>query len=109
MRRKGTADPVTPDVANEVFERDHNSCVASALGVMTICEDVWGQPIIAGFRRGLELHHVHEGYGKTGKRAPSDKFHLVCLCHLHHDGWARSHVHEIRAYLGQHYAMWKTP
>lgn len=48
----------------------------------------------------LTLDHVQDGYGRMGKRAPSDPAHLVTLCAHHHlDGWATSHRPELRAYL----------
>jgi len=93
-------DPVTPDVAEAVFSRDGNACVAPRLGATEECRDVWGNPIRLGSRSGLTLDHVHEGYGKAGKRAPSDPAHLVTVCHHHHlNGWATSHRPELRKYL----------
>jgi hypothetical protein len=83
MRR----DPVTTTVRIEVFERD-SGCVAPELGALDLCN---GR---------LTLDHIQDGYGRMGKRAPSDPGHLVSLCWHHHlDGWATSHRPELRAYL----------
>lgn len=48
----------------------------------------------------LTLDHVKDQL-RMGKRAPSDKAHLVTLCRRHHldTGWATSHRPELRAYL----------
>ena len=82
-------DPVTLEMREAVFERDGWQCVAPRLGAADPCI-VW-----------LTLDHVQSGYGRMGKRAPSDPAHLVTLCRHHHlDGWATSHRPELRAYLG---------
>lgn len=84
MTRK---DPVTPQVALEVFNRD-KGCVAVELGEWaSSCE---GR---------LTLDHVRD-HAMMGKRAPSDAAHLVALCWHHHlDGWATSHRPLLREYL----------
>lgn len=84
MRR----DPVTHDVALAVLRRDAG-CVAVTLG-----ED----PSTCGGR--LTLDHVRDHAAMGGRRAPSDKRHLVSVCWHHHlDGWATSHKPELREYL----------
>ena len=84
MRR----DPVTPDLAVAVIERDQG-CVAVLLGE---------EPSTCGGR--LTLDHVKDE-PRMGKRAPSDMAHLVTVCEWHHiwSGWATSHRPELREYL----------
>lgn len=83
-RRK---DPVTPELAEYVLERD-GGCVAPRLDSLS------------GECRGrLTLDHIRD-YAMMGKRAPSDERHLVTVCEHHHlDGWATSHRPILRAYL----------
>lgn len=84
MRR----DPVTPDVALAVLNRDAG-CVAVVLGASP-----------SECRGRLTLDHVKD-QPRMGKRAPSDERHLVALCEAHHlwTGWATSHRPELREYL----------
>lgn len=83
-------DPVRPELRIAVFERD-GGCVAPRLGAETPC---------GGY---LTLDHVQSGYGRMGKRAPSDAAHLASICAAHHlwSGWATSHRPELRAYLAR--------
>lgn len=82
-----TRDPVTPELRIAVFTRDQG-CVAPRLGATDDC------------RSPLTLDHIQSGYGRMGKRAPSDPAHLVSVCWHHHlDGWSTSHRPELRAYL----------
>ncbi len=64
-------DTVTPDVALAVFTRDQG-CVAPRLGGSTM--DCFGRN---------RIEHVQSGYGRMGRRAPSDPAHLVTLCEGH--------------------------
>lgn len=83
-------DPVTPELRIEVFERDHG-CVAPTIDYF--CDPCNGR---------LTLDHIQEGYGRMGKRAPSDRGHLVSVCWHHHlDGWSTSHRAELREYLAR--------
>lgn len=92
MKRHPRKDPVTPDLRLYVLERDR-WCVA-----MTVDPTLAGGA--ASCRGRLTLDHVQDGYGRMGKRAPSDRAHLVTLCEHHHlDGWATSHRPELREYL----------
>lgn len=88
MKRHPHKDPVTPALRLAVLERDHG-CVTDR-----VAKD-------ADYCTGrLTLDHVQDGYGRMGKRAPSDMAHLVTLCEHHHlDGWATSHRPELREYL----------
>lgn len=88
MRRKPRTDPVTPELALAVLQRD-GGCVAPYLG---------GSLMDCGGRDTLD-HVKHEP--RMGKRAPSDMAHLVTLCESHHlwTGWATSHRPELREYL----------
>jgi hypothetical protein len=87
MRR----DPVSRELREQVFARDQWACVAPRLGAETPC---------GGY---LTLDHVQSGYGRMGKRAPSDAAHLASICAAHHlwSGWATSHRPELRAYLAR--------
>jgi hypothetical protein len=84
-------DPVTPDVALAVLQRDAG-CVAVTLGE---------SPADCGGR--LTLDHVRDRAAMGGKRAPSDPAHLVSLCEQHHlwNGWATSHKPALREYLAR--------
>jgi hypothetical protein len=101
------ADPVTPDLHDEVLRADRYRCVARV-----VCE-ISGQPLdpCGGRWHGqdsfaerlpaayLTLDHVKD-QPRMGRRAPSDRQHLVSLCWHHHlDGWATAHRPELRAYL----------
>jgi hypothetical protein len=87
MRR----DPVTPDVAMAVLNRDAG-CVAVTLGASP-----------ATCRGRLTLDHVRDHAAMGAPRAPSDVRHLVALCEEHHlwSGWATSHKPALRAYLAE--------
>ena len=83
-----TRDPVTPELRIAIFERDRG-CVAPIVDYF--CDPCAGR---------LTCDHVQSGYGRMGKRAPSDPAHLVAVCWHHHlDGWATSHRPELREYL----------
>ena len=96
-RRK---DPVTPEVRTAVLERDLRTCVATLLDPEHVCRDRWEQPGTWAASHDLTLDHVQDGYGRMGKRAPSDAAHLVTLCWgAHLGGWGTAHRPELRAYL----------
>ena len=59
------------EVARYVLERDRG-CVAPRLGGTSM--DCFGRS---------RLEHVQDGYGRMGRRAPSDPAHLVTLCSGH--------------------------
>ena len=82
-------DPVTPEVALAVLERDAG-CVAVRLGA---------DPATCGGR--LTLDHVRDHAAMGAPRAASDMAHLVALCEEHHlwSGWATSHKPQLREYL----------
>ncbi len=66
-------DRVTPETALFVLQRDQG-CMAPRLG---------GSFMDCAGRDGLE--HVQDGYGRMGRRAPSDAAHLVTLCDGHRE------------------------
>jgi hypothetical protein len=66
-RRK---DPVTPEMAVAVFQRD-TGCMAPRLGGSVM--DCWGRNT---------LEHVKDEL-RMGVRAPSDMAHLITLCEGH--------------------------
>lgn len=74
MRR----DPVTPEVAAEVFARDKR-CVLSIFDASHACYNAWGDPHASDDLDKLTLEHVKDRL-RMGKRAPSDAGHLVALC-----------------------------
>ena len=82
-------DPVTPELRIAVLERDRR-CVASMFSDTDEC------------RGRLTLDHVKD-QPRMGKRAPSDRAHLVAICRAHHldNGWATSHRPELREYLAR--------
>lgn len=84
-------DPVTPDLRLAVLDRDHHACVAPVID----------RRATFGCEGRLTLDHVKD-QPRMGKRAPSDRRHLVTLCWRHHlDGWATAHRPELRAYLAR--------
>jgi hypothetical protein len=103
IRRKPKADPVTPDLHEAVLVRDlrfAGGCVARFLDPTHKCADRWGQSHRPDDEYVLTLDHVQESYGRMGKRAPSDKAHLVTLCyHAHLLGWATRNRPLLREYL----------
>lgn len=70
-------DPVTPETAIEVLERDRG-CVAVRLGA---------DPATCAGR--LTFDHIHDEMGVGKRRAPSDLAHLVALCEGHTERGAR--------------------
>lgn len=104
--RRGPADKVTPELRREVLRADDHHCVAPRLDALADhCRDRWGTYIHMsqqGAADDLTLDHVQDHGGRMGKRAPSDRAHLVTLCWHHHlDGWATSHRPQLRAYIAQ--------
>lgn len=98
LRRKPKSDPVTPTLREEVLQRDDWGCVAPLLGATTFCRDRWGDRY--GAEQDLTLDHVKD-QARAGKRAPSDRAHLVTLCYYHHitSGWATKNRLALRGYL----------
>ena len=99
FRRK---DPVTPELHDAVIARDTRfagGCVAAFLDLSHGCRDRWGTPFPPE-QVPLTLDHVQSDYGRMGKRAPSDREHLVSLCyHAHLNGWATANRPGLRLYL----------
>jgi hypothetical protein len=94
-----TRDPVTPAIRAAVLERD-GRCIRSRMDTGHECRDTWGNPHDSRRLDLLQLDHVQEGYGRMGKRAPSDPAHLVSLCAASHlGGWATANRPALRAYL----------
>lgn len=89
-----TRDPVTAELRIAIFERDRG-CVAPFID--DSCGPCSGR---------LTLDHVQSGGGRMGKRAPSDREHLVSVCSAHMEygaraghQWNTAHRSELRAYL----------
>lgn len=75
-RRRGHADPVTPELFGQLMTRDRG-CVAPRIGIPTPCGSQFGPGRIE-----LEVDHVDSA--GHGKRGPSKLWNLVVLCGLHH-------------------------
>ena len=99
--RYGGRDPVTPDVAKLVVERQRGVCLAVLLGETVVgCagrltfDHVKDQPLVGDpvVKRGPTRRRRY--------RAPSDADHLVAICVRHHlYGWATAHRPQIREWL----------
>lgn len=103
LRRKPKADPVTPQVAAEVFERDlriAGGCVPRYLGAPGDCRDRWGNVVFPHAREALTLNHVREHEGGMRRSVPR---WLNAGCWFHNvQGWELAHVEELREYLAEH-------
>ena len=106
MKRRATlrkwvrpeADKVSPETYEYVMRRD-GMCLAARLDLGHLCRDTYGYPHRSDDRKKLTLDHVHDS-AMAGKRAPSDRRHLVSLCGwANNQGWASAHRAEERAYL----------
>lgn len=93
LRRKPrpAADKVTPETRRTVLLRDLlliGGCVQSRYDPEHVCRDAWGTPHAPDKLDRLTLDHVNEGYGRMGRRAPSDPDHLISACwSAHLGGW----------------------
>lgn len=88
------------EVARAVFARDRG-CVAPRLDPDAgHCQNKWGDYVLPNDVRARTLEHVHEDYGKTGKRADNDIDHLVWLCEGHGvQSWELAHKDLLRLYI----------
>lgn len=84
-------DPVSPEVALFVFDRDQG-CVAPRLGGSFM--ECWGRN---------RLEHVQPGYGRMSHRAPSCPCSLATVCEGHAEPgmragyvWATDHLNRER-------------
>lgn len=102
LRRHPKADPVTPQVAEEVIERDlriAGGCVPAYLGAPGDCRNRWGIVVLPYAREALTLGHVREHSGGIRRSIPR---WLVTACWGHGvQGWELSHVEDLRAYLAR--------
>lgn len=92
LRRKPQRDPVTPELREQVLEREHYACVLR------------GVSSCAGY---LELDHVRSS-GALGKRSRSTLDNLVALCTRHHQ-WKTEHGREARPILLAYLAAVEQP
>lgn len=101
-RRHAKADPVTPQVAEEVFERDlriAGGCVPAYLGAPGDCRDRWQNIVRPDASEALTLNHVREHSGGERRSVPR---WLTTGCWGHSvQGWELSHVEDLRAYLAR--------
>ncbi len=92
-------DAVTPELHAAVLVRDRECCLAK-IEPGHLCRDQWGTPHASTDLAKLTLEHVHDGYGQMGKRAPSDRRHLLALCASANIGVpSKSQRQAFRAYL----------
>ncbi len=110
MKRNPKRDPVTPEMWQQVIQRDMAEWMkqrdlfgplrgkaATKIGcVATILDPQTSGPCSGP----LTLDHVKD-QPMMGKRAPSDQHHLVTICANHHieTGWATGHRPLLRWYL----------
>lgn len=91
-------DKVTEDLRRYVLDRD-GECFASKIDLSHQCRDRFGRPHRPDDKGRLTLDHVHDA-ATAGKRAPSDKFHLVAVCGwANNEGWCSAHRADERQYL----------
>lgn len=77
--RARDGDRVTEEVRRQVLVRDQ-VCFLYRLDPYHICSDRWGRIHLPTETWRLSLDHVKD-FGMMGKRAPSDEWHLVAMCH----------------------------
>jgi hypothetical protein len=97
---------VTPELRQHVFVRDATETrwTPRWYGSEPLCVAPWLDPSTLGTCAGpTQIDHIQEGYGRMGKRAPSDLAHMVAVCRFHHvdSGWATSHRPLLREYLAK--------
>jgi hypothetical protein len=68
-KRRGHADPVTPDLHDYIIARDHG-CIGARLDMEGPCDGP------------IQIDHILNG--GIGKRGPSIPLNLVSLCRDHH-------------------------
>lgn len=91
-------DKVSPELAAFILARDQ-MCFAARIDFEHVCRDTYGDVHRADDKKRLTLDHVHDA-ATTGKRAPSDKYHLLALCGwANTQGWASAHRNDEREYL----------
>jgi len=75
-----TRDTMKREDREAVIRRD-GACLMFLFDQHHICRDTWGRSHGPRALEKLTIEHVHEGYGLMGRRAPSDRMHMVALCH----------------------------
>ena len=78
MKRHTRKDPVTPELREQILDRD-GWCVLAKINPEHQCRDTWGVPHHPADRSKLTLEHVKTQL-RMGVRAPSDPRHLIALC-----------------------------
>jgi hypothetical protein len=98
--RRKESDKVTAAERAYVFARDI-TCIVSKTDLSHQCRDRFGTPHRSDDAKRLTLDHVHD-HAQMGKRAPSDRHHMVLACGwANNEGWCSSHRREERAYLAE--------
>jgi len=88
-RSRPAADRVDPAEAQYVFARDSWRCLATRFDLAHDCR---------GTR--LSIEHVPDaGANAFGKRAPSDRWHMVAVCLEAQNGWCLTNRPSERAWL----------
>ena len=95
-------DHVSARLHDAVFRRD-GCCVKALYSPTHICRDRFGVKHAPTFLDLLTIEHVHDGYGMTGRRAPSDLRHCLALCWAANVTEPPSHDFRVfeRAYLAE--------
>ena len=98
--RRAEDDKVTPELHEYILDRDR-ICIAARFDLSHQCRTRFGTPHRSDDRRKLTLDHVHDE-ATAGKRAKSDKWHLVAACGwANNEGWCSAHRREEREYLAK--------
>lgn len=96
--RRADDDKVSPELHAYILDRDQ-ACIASKLDPTHQCRTRFREPHAPDDRKRLTLDHVHDAATK-GKRAKSDRWHLVAACGwANNEGWCSAHRQEERDYL----------
>jgi len=98
--RRKESDKVTPELHAYILDRD-KVCFAAKIDLSHQCRTRFGAPHRSDDRKKLTLDHVHD-HATAGKRAASDKDHLIAVCGFaNNEGWCSSHRMEEREYLAE--------
>lgn len=93
-------DKVTPELHAYILDRDR-ICIAARYDPEHRCMTRFRHPHAPDDRRYLTLDHVHHA-ATTGKRAASDKYHLVAACGwANNEGWCSANRDKERQYLAE--------
>lgn len=93
-------DKVTPELHDYIIRRDR-TCIAARYDPEHDCRDRFGNRHLPNDAKRLTLDHVHDE-ATAGKRAKSDKYHLVAACGWANiEGWCSANRDIERMYLAE--------